>query len=95
MDKLLNLIVDITENSFKSTIYKLFLEKIKTIQKKNTEYIINNIDLKSITDFDINYKLIMQNCLKVDIEESTLNTIKNHYFKILERAESEKNANKI
>ena len=93
LDKLLNLIVDITENSFKSTIYKLFLEKIKTIQKKNTEYIINNIDLKSITDFDINYKLIMQNCLKVDIEESTLNTIKNHYFKILERAESEKNAN--
>lgn len=93
MDKLMNKIIDITKSSLTSTIYKLFLERIKKVYKTNIDYIIDQIQLKNINDFDENYKLIMENCLKVNIEETTLNTIKNHYFKILEKSENEKNAN--
>ena len=93
MDKLRNKIIEITKDSLTSTIYKLFLEKIKKVHKNNIEYIIDQVNSKNINDFDENYKLIMNNCLKIKIEENTLNTIKTHYFKILEKSENEKNAN--
>ena len=93
MDKLMNKIIEITKDSLTSTIYKLFLEKIKKVHKNNIEYIIDQVKTKNINDFDENYKLIMNNCLKIQIEENTLNTIKTHYFKILEKSENEKNAN--
>jgi hypothetical protein len=94
LDKLMNIILNITESSFTSTLYKLFLEKVKTIHKKNIDSIIDSIDLKGITDFDENYRLILSKCLNVSAEEHTLNTMKTHYFKILDKDENEKNAEK-
>ena len=94
LDKLMNIILNITENSFTSTLYKLFLEKVKTIHKNNIDSIIDSIDLKGITDFDENYRLILSKCLNISAEEHTLNTMKTHYFKILDKDENEKNAEK-
>ena len=93
INKLMNIIIKITQDSLTSTIYKLFLEKIKKVHKNNIEFIIDKINAKNINEFDENYKLIMENCLKINVEENTLNTIKTHYFKILEKSENEKNAN--
>ena len=93
MDKLLELIINITENSLSSTIFKLYLEKFKKQHKKNMEYIIDKIDQKNINDFDDNYRLIIEQCLKIKIEKSTLNTMRTHYFKISEKNKSEKTIN--
>ena len=92
LDKLMKIITSFIESSLKSTIYKLFFEKIKEVHEKNMEYSINQINLKNITNFDDNYKLIMERCLGVEVSESTLNTMKTHYFKILEKPEIEKTA---
>ena len=92
MNKLMNIITNFVDSSLDSTIYKLFQEKIKEVHGKNMDYIINKIELKNITNFDENYKLIMKNCLQVDVFENTLNTMKTHYFKILEKKEIEENA---
>ncbi len=92
LDKLMNIITNFIDTSLNSTIYKLFNEKIKETHEKNMDYIINKVDLKSISNFDENYKLIMKNCLNVDVFENTLNTMKTHYFKILEKQEIEDNA---
>ena len=93
VDKLMNIISNFTESSLKSTLYKLFFEKIKMLHEKNMEYFIHQIDLKNISNFDENYKLIMKKCLNVNVSESTLNTMKTHYFKILEKPEIEENSN--
>ena len=93
LDKLRNIISSFIDDSLKSTLYKLFFEKIKIVHEKNMEYIIHQIDLKNISNFDENYKLIMKKCLNVNVSESTLNTIKIHYFKILEKPEIEENSN--
>ena len=95
----MKIINKIIESSLSSTIYKLFIEKIKDKHEINMDYIINKINLKNITNFDENYKLIMKNCLQIDVSQSTLNTMKTQYFKILDKEEIEANieynANKL
>ena len=93
MDKLLELIINITENSLSSTIFKLYLEKFKKLHRINMESIINKINEKNINDFDDNYRIILEQCLKIKIEKSTLNTMRTHYYKISEKNKSEKNIN--
>ena len=93
MDKLLDIIINITEGSLSSTIYKLFLEKFKKLHKNNMNSIIDKIIAKEINDFDENYKLILEKCLKVKVDKSTLNTMQTHYFKISEKNKSGININ--
>ncbi len=93
MDKLMKIIYGLTESSLKSTTYKLFYEKIKEVHEKNMNYTIDQVDLKSVNNFDENYKSIMKRCLGINVSESTLNTMKTHYFKTLEKNEIEDNAN--
>ena len=95
MDKLLELIINITENSLSSTIFKLYLEKFKKLHRINMESIINKINEKNINDFDDNYRIILEQCLKIKIEKSTLNTMRTHYYKISEKNKSEKIINEI
>ena len=92
LNKLMNIITNFINSSLNSTLYKAFQEKIKETHNKNMDSIINRINLKNITNFDENYKLIMKNCLNVDVHYNTINTMKNHYFKILEKKEIEENA---
>ena len=99
LDKLLNIITNIAETSMKSTIYKLFYEKIKQIHERNINSTINDIDIKNISNFHENYKTILEKYLKINVTENTLNTMKTHYFRILEKDEIknnvEINANKL
>ena len=99
LDKLLNIITNITETSMKSTLYKLFYEKIKQVHERNIEATINIADIKNISNFHENYKFIFEKYLKINITENTLNTMKTHYFKILEKNEIKENiefnANKL
>ena len=60
MNKLLETIINITENSLSSTIYKLYLEKLKKLHKNNMDNIINKIGEKNITGFDANYKMVIE-----------------------------------
>ena len=93
MDKLLDIIINITEGSLSSTIYKLFLEKFKKLHKNNMNSIIDKIIAKELNDFDENYKLILEKCLKVTVDKSTLNTMQTHYYKISEKNKSGLNIN--
>ena len=93
MDKLLDIIINITENSLSSTIFKLYLEKFKKLHRINMESIIDKINAKNLNEFDDNYKMILEQCLKINIEKSTLNTMRTHYYKISEKNKSEKNIN--
>ena len=95
MDKLLELIINITENSLSSTIFKLYLEKFKKLHRNNMNSIIDKINEKNINDFDDNYRMILEQCLKIKIEKSTLNTMRTHYYKISEKNKSEKIINEI
>ena len=94
LDKLMKIIINSIDNSLQATVKKLFFEKIKEIHKKNIEYIIDQIYLKNITNFDENYQLILKNCLKIEICDNTFNTMKTHYFKILDKPEIEENINR-
>ena len=94
MDKLLDTIINITENGLSSSIYKLFLEKLKKLNKNNIAYIIDQIIQKNYEEFDDNYKEIMEKCLKIEVDKSTLNTMQTHYHKISEKTKSEDNINK-
>lgn len=87
LNKLKNIITNFISTSLNSTLYKLFYEKLKETHKKNMDLLIDEINLKNITKFDENYKLILKNCLNVNVQYNTLNTIKNHFFKILEKKE--------
>jgi hypothetical protein len=91
MNKLLETIINITENSLSSTIYKLYLEKLKKLHKNNMDNIINKIGEKNITEFDANYKMIIEKCLKINVDKSILNTMQTHYFKVSEKNKSGKN----
>ena len=91
MNKLLETIINITENSLSSTIYKLYLEKLKKLHKNNMDNIINKIGEKNITGFDANYKMVIEKCLKINIDKSILNTMQTHYFKVSEKNKSGKN----
>ena len=93
MDKLLNKIISITENGLSSSIFKLYLEKLKKLHKNNMENIIEQISAKNYSEFDDNYKLILEKCLKVKVDRSTLNTMQTHYYKISEKSKSENNIN--
>lgn len=91
MNKLLETIINITENSLSSTIYKLYLEKLKKLHKNNMDNIINKIGEKNITEFDANYKMVIEKCLKINVDKSILNTMQTHYFKVSEKNKSGKN----
>ena len=91
MNKLLETIINITENSLSSTIYKLYLEKLKKLHKNNMDNIINKIGEKNITGFDANYKMVIEKCLKINVDKSILNTMQTHYFKVSEKNKSGKN----
>lgn len=91
MNKLLETIINITENSLSSTIYKLYLEKLKKLHKNNMDNIINKIGEKKITEFDANYKMVIEKCLKINVDKSILNTMQTHYFKVSEKNKSGKN----
>lgn len=91
MNKLLETIINITENSLSSTIYKLYLEKLKKLHKNNMDNIINKIGEKNITEFDANYKMVLEKCLKINVDKSILNTMQTHYFKVSEKNKSGKN----
>ena len=91
MNKLLETIINITENSLSSTIYKLYLEKLKKLHKNNMDNIINKIGEKNITEFDANYKMVIEKCLKIYVDKSILNTMQTHYFKVSEKNKSVKN----
>ena len=91
MDKLLNKIISITENGLSSSIFKLYLEKLKKLHKNNMANIIDQISAKNYSEFDDNYKLILEKCLKVKVDRSTLNTMQTHYYKISEKSKSENN----
>ena len=93
MDKLLNKIINITENGLSSSIFKLYLEKLKKLHKNNMANIIDQISAKNYSEFDDNYKLILEKCLKVKVDRSTLNTMQTHYYKISEKSKSENNIN--
>ena len=93
MDKLLNKIINITENGLSSSIFKLYLEKLKKLHKNNMANIIDQISAKNYSEFDDNYKLILEKCLKVKVDKSTLNTMQTHYYKISEKSKSENNIN--
>ena len=93
MDKLLHKIIDITENGLSSSLFKLYLEKLKKLHKNNMENIIDKIIKKNYTEFDTNYKVILEQCLKVKVDISTLNTMQTHYYKINEKTKSEKDIN--
>ena len=93
MDKLLDIIINISTDSLSSTIFKLFLEKFKKLHKSNMESIIDKINSKDLNDFDENYKMILEKCLKINVDKSTLNTMKTHYFKISEKNKSGININ--
>jgi hypothetical protein len=88
MNKLLETIINITENSLSSTIYKLYLEKLKKLHKNNMDNIINKIGEKNITGFDANYKMVIEKCLKINVDKSILNTMQTHYFKVSEKNKS-------
>ena len=91
MDKLLNKIINITENGLSSSIFKLYLEKLKKLHKNNMANIIDQISAKNYSEFDDNYKLILEKCLNVKVDRSTLNTMQTHYYKISEKSKSENN----
>jgi hypothetical protein len=91
MNKLLETIINITENSLSSTIYKLYLEKLKKLHKNNMDNIINKIGEKNITGFDANYKMVIEKCPKINVDKSILNTMQTHYFKVSEKNKSGKN----
>ena len=91
MNKLLETIINITENSLSSTIYKLYLEKLKKLHKNNMDNIINKIGEKNITEFDANYKMVIEKCLKINVDKSILNTMQTHYYKVSEKNKSGKN----
>ena len=91
MNKLLETIINITENSLSSTIYKLYLEKLKKLHKNNMDNIINKIGEKNITGFDANYKMVIEKCLKINVDKSILKTMQTHYFKVSEKNKSGKN----
>ena len=91
MNKLLETIINITENSLSSTIYKLYLEKLKKLHKNNMDNIINKIGEKNITGFDANYKMVIEKSLKINVDKSILNTMQTHYFKVSEKNKSGKN----
>ena len=55
--------------------------------------IIDQISAKNYSEFDDNYKLILEKCLKVKVDRSTLNTMQTHYYKISEKSKSENNIN--
>ena len=93
MDKLLHNIINITENGLSSTIFKLYLEKLKKLHKNNMENIIDKINEKNYTEFDNIYRIILEKCLKVKVDKSTLNTMQTHYYKISEKTKSEKEIN--
>ena len=93
MDKLLNKIINITENGLSSSIFKLYLEKLKKLHKNNMANIIDQISAKNYSEFDDNYKLILEKCLKVKVDRSILNTMQTHYYKISEKSKSENNIN--
>ena len=93
MDKLLNKIINITENGLSSSIFKLYLEKLKKLHKNNMANIIDQISAKNYSEFDDNYKLILEKCLKVKVDRSTLNMMQTHYYKISEKSKSENNIN--
>ena len=93
MDKLLNKIINITENGLSSSIFKLYLEKLKKLHKNNMANIIDQISEKNYSEFDDNYKLILEKCLKVKVDRSILNTMQTHYYKISEKSKSENNIN--
>jgi hypothetical protein len=94
MDKLLDKIINITENGLASSIFKLYLEKLKKLHKNNMNIIIDKIQEKNYEEFDENYKIILEKCLKIKVDKSILNTLQTHYFKISEKSKSEININK-
>ena len=93
MDKLLHNIINITESGLSSTIFKLYLEKLKKLHNYNMENIIDKINEKNYTEFDNIYRIILEKCLKVKVDKSTLNTMQTHYYKISEKTKSEKEIN--
>lgn len=94
MDKLLKTIINVVENGLTSSIFKLYLEKFKRLHKNNMENIINKIKEKNNEEFDENYDQILEKCIGIKAEKSTLNTMQTHYFKISEKTKSEENINK-